>query len=461
MADTRPLDHWKKEILGRIDRDEIVRIGSDLINIPSPTGFEGECADYIIGRYKQNGIKHIPQEFDEGRRNAIGVIKGDGTGPTLMFNGHMDTSYIGNEQYLPDKPGYKPHAIVEDGWLYGLGIYNMKGGIASFLHAAEVVKASGVPLKGDILLACVGGEIEKSQIGERQGRLYRGGGCGTWYAITHGAVADFAVVGEPTGLSLLQAHGGYVWTQITLVGNPRHTVFGEKRNNTINNMMKLANHLQEWGEDFERRHTYMGMSSKVTLSAIEGGWPHRCSRVPVFCTLYVDTRLMPGQSPLLVRREMEDAVARLQKSDPDFASLHLDMNIFMNQWGSQCSPEERIHQEMMRAHEEIAGSPPDITAVSFASDAGELNAHGIPALNYGPTGKTRQLSDGRHYGNAQSDWNPDAGEHASIDDMVQGAKAYATLMLNVCTKTREELGIQRRERTSFDGHGGGPGHRHG
>ena len=68
-------------------------------------------------------------------------------------------------------------------------------------------------------------------------------------------------------------------------------------------------HLQEWGDDFETRNTYMGMSSKVTLSAIEGGWPHRCSRVPVYCTLYVDTRLMPGQSPLLVRREMEEAVA--------------------------------------------------------------------------------------------------------------------------------------------------------
>ena len=47
-----------------------------------------------------------------------------------------------------------------------------------------------VKLKGDILLTCVGGEIEKSQIGDRQDRLYRGGGCGTWYAITHGAVAD-------------------------------------------------------------------------------------------------------------------------------------------------------------------------------------------------------------------------------------------------------------------------------
>jgi hypothetical protein len=83
--------------------------------------------------------------------------------------------------------------------------------------------------------------------------------------------------------------------------------------------------------------------------------------------------------------------------------------------------------------------------VSFASDAGELIAHGIPALNYGPTGRTRALSDGRHYGNAQSDWNPDAGEHASISDMVDGAKAYLTMMLNLCSKTREELGIVRRE----------------
>ena len=100
--------------------------------------------------------------------------------------------------------------------------------------------------------------------------------------------------------------------------------------------------------------------------------------------------------------------------------------------------------------------------MSFASDAGELNAHGIPAVNYGPTGRTRVLSDGRHYGHAQSDWNPDAGEHASIDDMVQGAKTYATMMLNLCTRTREELGIVRRDRTtSADGHGPAHGHRHG
>ena len=127
-------------------------------------------------------------------------------------------------------------------------------------------------------------------------------------------------MGEPTGLSLLQAHGGYVGRRSRWSAIRATRCSARRRNNTINNMMKLSNHLQEWGDDFERRHTYMGMSSKVTLSAIEGGWPHRCSRVPVFCTLYVDTRLMPGQSPILVRRELEEAsCARLQPSHPDFA----------------------------------------------------------------------------------------------------------------------------------------------
>lgn len=457
MAGKASLSELKKDVLNRIDREQIVKIASDLINIPSATGFERECAEYIIGRYTAAGIKSIPQEFDEGRKNAIGVIKGDGSGPCLMFNGHMDTSYVGDEQYLPDKPGYKPKAVVDGDWLYGLGIYNMKGGLAAFLHAAEVVKASGIPLKGDIILACVAGEIEKSQVDRMQGKLHRGGGCGTWYAVTHGAVADFAVVGEPTGLSVMRAHGGYVWTRLTLVGNPKHTVFGQKKDNTINNMMKLAQRIQAWGDDYEKRSTAFGMGSKVTLSAIEGGWPHRCSRVPVFCTLYVDTRLMPGQSPLEVQRELETVVRELRASDPDFATLHFDMNIFINQWGSTCDPNELIFRSVEAAHREVMGEKAEISAVPFASDACELIGHGIPALNYGPTGRTRTLADHRHYGKALSDWNPDHGEHASITDMVNGAKTYASLMLDLCTRTRDELGIKRKEPAD---HGHDHGHHH-
>ena len=360
-----------------------------------------------------------------------------------MLNGHMDTSYVGDEKYLPDTPGYRAKAVVDGEWIYGLGVYNMKGSLACFLHAAEILQRAGVELAGDLVIACVAGEIEKAPVDRFQGPLYRGGGCGTWYAITHGAVADFAVVGEPSGLTLMRAHGGYVWTKITLVGDPMHTIYGTARSNTINNMMKVMQALQTWGDDYEKRRARLGMPAHVTLSAIEGGWPYRCSRVPVACTLYLDTRLLPGQEPLEVQREIEGVLARLRRDDPDLGKLHLDMNIFMNQWGSECPPEEFIFGAVSDAHRQTTGKPVAVTAIPFASDAGELNAHGIPALNYGATGRLRTFRPGERPGNLAKDWNPQQGEHASIEDMLQATRVYLNLILNVCTRTRAELGLKK------------------
>jgi acetylornithine deacetylase/succinyl-diaminopimelate desuccinylase-like protein len=432
-----------EKVLKHIDRDALVKLACDLVDISSPTGYEKPCADYILSRYKEAGIKIIDQQFEDQRSNAIGIIKGRGTGPTLMLNGHMDTSYTGDERYLPDKPGYKPKAIIDRDWIYGLGIYNMKGGLAAFIAAAEAIKKAAVELEGDLLIACVAGEIEKSQVDRYQGPLYRGGACGTWYAITHGAIADFAVVGEPSGMTLMRAHGGYVWTKITLMGDPKHTVFGEMRDNTIHNMLKIAHAVEEWGAGYEQRHNKHGMSAKVTLSAIEGGWPYRCSRVPVYCTLYVDTRLMPDQHPLEVQREIEQLIGRIRREDPDIGQLDYDMNVFMNQWGSDCDPEQFIYQAVARAHESTLGKPPEITAVPFASDACELVRHGIPALNYGPSGRTRQVArEGHHWGGGESDWNPEQGEHLSIDDLYNCTKVYSSLILDVCNRSRAELGLK-------------------
>ena len=72
-------------------------------------------------------MKVLPQVFEDGRSNAIGIIKGKGAGPTLMLNGHMDTSFVGNlsrlpEEYMPDLPGYRPKAVIDGDWIYGLGV---------------------------------------------------------------------------------------------------------------------------------------------------------------------------------------------------------------------------------------------------------------------------------------------------------------------------------------------------
>ena len=64
--------------------------------------------------------------------------------------------------------------------------------------------------------------------------------------------------------------------------------------------------------------------------------------------------------------------------------------------------------------------------------------------NYGVSGRMRSRTAGiRNYG--KTDWSPTEGEHASIEDLYTGTKVYANLILEVCNRTREELGINPHE----------------
>ena len=80
-----------------------------------------------------------------------------------MFNGHMDTSYSGREPWLAAVPGFQPEGFVRDGRIYGLGISNMKGALACYVEAVRALQDADVRLRGDVLVAAVCGEIEKTQ----------------------------------------------------------------------------------------------------------------------------------------------------------------------------------------------------------------------------------------------------------------------------------------------------------
>ena len=84
-----------KKILTQIDHNELAQIGCDLASIPSPTGQEKAVAEYILGWFEANGIKAVRQDVAVDRPNAVGIVKGDGTGLSLGFNGHTDTSFTG------------------------------------------------------------------------------------------------------------------------------------------------------------------------------------------------------------------------------------------------------------------------------------------------------------------------------------------------------------------------------
>src|SRR3954451_9243657 len=211
----------------RIDRDRLVETASSLIDVHSFTGDEQAMAERMVELYDELGLQVQWQQVEDRRANALGTWPGTGGGKTLMFNGHMDTSYSGREPWLKDVPGFQPHAFVRDGRLYGLGISNMKGALACYVEAVRALQEDGVRLRGDVLIAAVCGEIEKTQQGEAQGAEYRGYAAGTRYLVTHGGVADMCLLGEPTEGKVVLGHFGALWLRIRVHGNFIHTAFSE------------------------------------------------------------------------------------------------------------------------------------------------------------------------------------------------------------------------------------------
>src|SRR4051812_17281974 len=179
-----------------IDGDRLVEWASGAIAVPSFTGSEAAMADLMAETFEEMGLHVQRQEVEEGRANVLGIREGSGGAPSLMFNGHMDTSYSGREPWLRHVRGFQPDAFVQDGRLYGLGISNMKGALACYVEALRALGEA--PLRGDVMIAAVSGEIEKTQYGDAQGAEYRGYAAGSRYLVSHGGVADMCVLGEPT-----------------------------------------------------------------------------------------------------------------------------------------------------------------------------------------------------------------------------------------------------------------------
>src|SRR5246500_3660505 len=162
-----------EKILSEVREEEIVAMCCDVINIPSPTGEEEKMAEHMRASWESMGLDVTWQEVEEGRANVVARWEGVGSGRCLMFNGHMDTSNTGQEDFLTGI-GYKPNAAIKDGMIYGLGIYNMKGALVCYTHAVKALQRAGVQLQGDVILAAVAGEIEKTQWREFRGKEYRG-----------------------------------------------------------------------------------------------------------------------------------------------------------------------------------------------------------------------------------------------------------------------------------------------
>src|SRR6188472_1997981 len=245
-----------------------------MVGVHSFTGDEQGMAELMRELFDEMGLRCQWQQVEDGRANALGVWEGAGGGKSLMFNGHMDTSYSGQEPWLRNVRGFQPSAFVRDGRLYGLGISNMKGALACYVEAVAALRDAGVRLRGDLLVAAVCGEIEKTQHGDAQGAEYRGYAAGSRYLVTHGGVADMCILGEPTEGKVVLGHFGSLWLRISTQGNFIHTAFSEglRDRNSILRMREVLDAVVAWIPTWEGdpANAYRGAKAIVNVGALQG-----------------------------------------------------------------------------------------------------------------------------------------------------------------------------------------------
>jgi acetylornithine deacetylase/succinyl-diaminopimelate desuccinylase-like protein len=402
----------------RIDRKRLVETASRMIDVHSFTGDEQRMAELMVSLYESIGLRVQWQQVEENRANALGLWLGKGGGKSLMFNGHMDTSYSGREPWLKDVRGFQPQAFEQDGRLYGLGISNMKGALACYVEAVRALQDAGVRLRGDVLIAAVCGEIEKAQQGEATGPEYRGYAAGSRYLVSHGGVADMCLLGEPTEGKVVLGHFGALWLRIRVHGNFIHTAFseGKRGQNSILRMHEVLAAVQEWIPAWEDdpANAYRGVKAIVNVGAVEGGFGWRVSRTPHHTDVFLDVRVPPTKPMGVARREVLEFVRTLGERFPDYG---VEGEVYVTAPGSEIEEGHELVHAIDAAHTEVFGGAPERDVTRWFSDASALVRYGIPTVNYGTSTGLMDV---------------ELGENLDIDGLVKTAHTYALVAMTVC-----------------------------
>ena len=120
----------------------------------NPPGNEAECISFIKGLLTEVGIDTTILARAPERPNLIARLFGQGNAPPLLLYGHVDVVTTKNQQW--QQPPFEGKVV--DGFVWGRGALDMKGGVAMMLAAFVRAKVEGLSLPGDVVLTIVSDE---------------------------------------------------------------------------------------------------------------------------------------------------------------------------------------------------------------------------------------------------------------------------------------------------------------
>jgi len=351
------------------DKTETTRLLRSLVRIPSVTGEEIDCANFLRKFFKQHGFKVEYDKVDGHRANVLAYIPGEDEKKGLILNGHIDVvppGNVGNWRHPPFE------GVIHDGRLYGRGASDMKGGVAAMIMAGVSVLESDVALKGDLRIQCVVDEERGSKAGTK--RIIEKG----WMK------GSAAIVPEPSSLNIITACKGDIGLEITVHGKTAHASRPWNGVNAIHKMFDLIRRFQSLPEKEKwastRNHPILGEPT-IGVSVIQGGTQR--NMVPDLCRIVLDRRTLPGLGETSqVHGELLNVIKEAKKKDP---SLKVDVKTMLAEDAMEVQPDLPLVKAVGKVHNEILEVSPSISGLHGFTDARLIvNQSGIPALVYGP-----------------------------------------------------------------------------
>jgi len=376
-------------------------------------------------KYEPSSVPMV-NEFASGtnasvgeRESIVGTFTGSGGGQSLILFAHPDGEPIANTERWERDPFA---GVIEAGRLYGWGVADDLAGVASAVSAMDAIKAAGIVLAGDVIVA--------STPSKRHAR-------GVSALLHDGYGADAAVYLHPAesgvGMNEIKAFAsGQLEFTIDIAGKlpdttePGHTAFAHLAVNPLDKALVLIGALKALDEDRSTRvrhvllHDAVGKSSNILISSVQFGQHRAFSRLPVTLKMGGAISFPPFEKLKDVQAEVEAALEEAINADAWLNEHRPVLTWVSGVTGAEVSESHPLYQAVSAAVTAVSGYVPHVNPMHTSSDIrNPMVQKGIPTVGLGPfCGDLTQT--GRH------------DEWVDVEDYLRLVKVAAISIIGWC-----------------------------
>ena len=386
------------ELIAAIREGELVAFASQLLRIPSVNpkdaddcvqmGIdpgEGRLVEALAVHLSGAGIAVETEEIAPDRPNLLARVRGPKPGPVLAFNAHTDT--VG--AFAMRERAFRPE--VQRGALYGRGAVDMKGALACFVLALEILARHASLQAGEVVLTAVIGE--------------EGPPSGSEHLTRQGFHPDGIIVGEASGCKIFTGQRGGQFVRLTTLGQSGHGSIPSSGVNAIDEMMRLLAAAPNMELITHSQGSYGAPTWSV--GTIRGGV--RTNVIPDDCVATIDVRIPPGIQPGDVLSNMERLAGELG------ISAHVEAE----ETGYPAyltDPDSRLVRLARKASRMLVGRA-DTDLAPFWSDLAYFAQVGVPGVVIGPGSILQAHSD---------------EEYVDVSQLIKATQLYVLIATLFC-----------------------------